>query len=286
MPVKSLLRVVILFSLCPAFGAEVDLNVMMMHYTYALEGPAETDGQTIKGTAFVITVPDAQDPQYGEPALITAATNFEHISGESCTLYLREQTAESAYELHPHALQIRNEGVPLWVRHPSVDVAVISMPFPEFVARQTEMIPSPGASILANDLMAQLWEFHLGDEFFTLGFPLGVSAPGFPLFRSGRVASYPLTPVMSLSSFYLDVQLLPGNNGGPVYFLEENRLYGGQRHPGETIKAIVGMVSGKEASLGLANIVSGQAIQDTIVLYFEQKFAAVNAAGTQTPATP
>jgi hypothetical protein len=36
--------------------------------------------------------------------------------------------------------------------------------------------------------------------------------------RSGRIASYPLTPVEDAHTFLLDMKIFAGNSGGPVYF--------------------------------------------------------------------
>jgi hypothetical protein len=50
-----------------------------------------------------------------------------------------------------------------------------------------------------------------------LGFPRGLAAnpAGFPILRSGRVASYPLSP-SAFPTFLLDFTVFPGNSGGPV----------------------------------------------------------------------
>src|SRR6202034_1126518 len=52
-----------------------------------------------------------------------------------------------------------------------------------------------------------------------LGFPEGLSAnpAGFPILRSGRVASFPLGPSTAFPTFLLDFAVFPGNSGGPVY---------------------------------------------------------------------
>ena len=55
-----------------------------------------------------------------------------------------------------------------------------------------------------------------------LGFPQGLSAnpAGFPILRSGRVASYPLGPSTAFPTFLLDFRVFPGNSGGPVWLDE------------------------------------------------------------------
>jgi len=58
-----------------------------------------------------------------------------------------------------------------------------------------------------------------GDEMMALGFPEGLAAneAGFPILRSGRVASYPLMPAKAFPTFLLDFSVYPGNSGGPVF---------------------------------------------------------------------
>jgi hypothetical protein len=63
---------------------------------------------------------------------------------------------------------------------------------------------------------------------FALGYPRGLSAnkAGFPILRSGRVASYPLGPASRYPTFLLDFAVFAGNSGGPV-FIDD----GGRRRP-------------------------------------------------------
>jgi hypothetical protein len=53
-----------------------------------------------------------------------------------------------------------------------------------------------------------------------LGYPLGLEsgAGGFPILRSGRIASYPIWPSSNLKTFLLDMTTYGGNSGGPVFF--------------------------------------------------------------------
>ncbi|MBV8594005.1 MAG: serine protease, partial [Caulobacteraceae bacterium] len=44
---------------------------------------------------------------------------------------------------------------------------------------------------------------------------------GFPILRSGRVASYPVAPAKIFPTFLLDFAVFPGNSGGPVFMSED-----------------------------------------------------------------
>jgi hypothetical protein len=89
------------------------------------------------------------------------------------------------------------------------------------------------------------YEIHPGDELFCLGYPLGAEAnpQGFAILRSGKIASFPLTPAKAVKSFLYDFEVFGGNSGGPVYFVDKSRTYGGTTHLGETICSVVGLVS-------------------------------------------
>ncbi|BBO80452.1 hypothetical protein DSCO28_10180 [Desulfosarcina ovata subsp. sediminis] len=118
-----------------------------------------------------------------------------------------------------------------------------------------------------------------------LGFPFGVESneSGFPILRSGRIASYPLTPTKLTQTFLLDFEVFGGNSGGPVFLYDKNRIYQGKPHLGN-IRFIVGLVSQerdlteqvksleqitvKRHRLALAVIIHSALIRETIQILF------------------
>ena len=88
------------------------------------------------------------------------------------------------------------------------------------------------------------FELHPGDRLACLGYPLGAESndAGIPMLRSGYIASFPLIPAATVRSFLFDFNVFEGNSGGPVYFVESNRSYGGTIHFG-TVNFLVGLVS-------------------------------------------
>jgi hypothetical protein len=64
---------------------------------------------------------------------------------------------------------------------------------------------------------------------------------GFPLLRTGRIASYPLTPMNVVKQRAFDVHVFDGNSGGPVYFTSVNRFLKNQVHFG-VARGILGLV--------------------------------------------
>ncbi|MBP8305097.1 MAG: hypothetical protein KBE04_13335 [Phycisphaerae bacterium] len=99
--------------------------------------------------------------------------------------------------------------------------------------------------MLATDDRIAEWEIHPGDELLCLGFPYGLEAnpAGFPILRSGKIASFPIIPSKETKSFLYDFEVFWGNSGGPVYFVDRDRHFGGTLHTGRTVYSIIGLVS-------------------------------------------
>jgi hypothetical protein len=107
----------------------------------------------------------------------------------------------------------------MWTRHPSRDVAAITVTAPPEFAKAA--IPQ---GYLAEDDTFTKNQIGAGDEMMALGFPRGLAAnqAGFPILRSGRVASYPVAPAKIFPTFLLDFSVFPGNSGGPVFMTAQD----------------------------------------------------------------
>ena len=116
---------------------------------------------------------------------------------------------------------------------------------PDFISKQSDEFPCLSTDLLADDKMLKRFEIHPGDELLCLGYPLGAEAneAGFSILRSGRIASFPLTPSSEIKSFLFDFEVFEGNSGGPVYFVQSGRYYGGKIHFEETIQFVAGVVT-------------------------------------------
>ena len=155
---------------------------------------------------------------------------------------------------------------PLWTRHPDRDVAAIVIQAPPEFARAA--IP---LAWLAGDETFARYALGPGDEMMALGFPRGLAAnqAGFPILRSGRVASYPLSPSTAFPTFLLDFSVFPGNSGGPVFMAE-----GARRRPGaaetQEVQFIAGMLtqqvelSGERLEIGI--VTQARFIRETIAM--------------------
>lgn len=213
-------------------AAEWDIASVLMRSTFKIQG------KTSQGTGFLVGKPMAADPQRAFYVLVTAAHVLDEIKEDTATLHLR-QPSGSGFARLPVSIPIRSGGAPLWKKHPDVDVAAMFVRVP--TVADIRLVPM---SLLATDETLQKLEVHPGDELLVLGFPYGAEAneAGFPILRSGRIASYPLTPTKDTKSFLLDFSVFAGNSGGPVFMHHENRVYAGGTNIGVT-QFIAGLVS-------------------------------------------
>ena len=198
-----------------------DLTVRLISATVQID-QSQGDGTRTVGTGFLVNAPTIE----GTPrvVLVTAGHVLDRMPAENARVGWRFEADDGAWRYAPQPLKIREVDRPLWTRHPTQDIAVMSITAPDTFARAA--IP---LSWLADETTFARDQVGPGDEMMALGFPRGLSAnrAGFPILRVGRVASYPLTPVSAFPTFLLDFTVFPGNSGGPVFMTEAAR-----RRPG------------------------------------------------------
>jgi len=217
-----------------------EINTTLMETTFRIHGPSTTNkAQISHGTAFLMGKPTVENRDKAYYVLISAAHVFDDIAGDLATLTLRTKQADGSYAQVPFNIQLRTAGAPLYVRHPEVDVAALYVSMPNNLS--FKLLP---LDLLSSDEWLTRFEIHPGDELLCLGFPLFASSPsGFPILRSGKIASYPIVPTKQHKNILFDFRVFQGNSGGPVYFVDRNRTYGGSTHLGETIQFVVGLVT-------------------------------------------
>lgn len=220
-----------------------DLSVDLINATVQLEQPLG-DGTRTVGTGFLISAPTPD----GAPrvVLVTAGHVLDRMPTATARVGYRVQLQDGGWRYDPTPLTIRDGAEkPLWTRHPDRDVAAIVIAAPPEFARAA--IP---LAWLAQDDTFGRYGLGPGDEMMALGFPRGLSAnqAGFPILRSGRVASYPLAPSAKFPTFLLDFSVFPGNSGGPVFMAD-----GARRRPGaaetQEVQFIAGMLT-QQVELG------------------------------------
>lgn len=207
----------------------LDLSVDLIKATVQIEQPLPGGARTV-GAGFLVQAPTPD----GKPrvVLVTAAHVFDKMPADTATVGYRVQLKTGEWRFDPKPLTIRVSGKAGWTRHPSRDVAVMTVIAPPEFAKAA--IP---LSWLASDDTFNRWGLGPGDEMMALGFPRGLSAnkAGFPILRAGRVASYPLAPSNVFPTFLLDFSVFPGNSGGPVFM--------SQTRGGEPAQFIAGILT-------------------------------------------
>jgi S1-C subfamily serine protease len=236
---------------------DADLTLDLIGATVQIEQPEPGDKRTV-GSGFLIDDPSPD----GRPrtVLVTAAHVFELMPDDEAKIGWRFQAADGHWQYAPETVRIRDHGKPLWVRHPDQDVAVLTIKAPDAFARAA--IPLTWLAdrdTFAKDAVGP------GDEMMTLGFPHGLSSnpAGFPILRSGRVASYPLTPVTAFPTFLIDLHVLPGNSGGPVFMAE----YAARRPGGaKPVQPFISGVLTKQVDLEIGVVTHAVFVRETLDL--------------------
>jgi S1-C subfamily serine protease len=254
-----------------------DLNTILMRSTFKIQGE-----NRYTGTAFILGKPLKKNLNQGRAVLITAAHVLENMKGNKATLFLRRKVG-NIYEKMPHPITIRDANKELWVKHPEADVAAMYVSLPKNIDLAVLSI-----DFLADDETFRKHEIHPGDELLCLGYPFSAEAnsAGFPILRSGKIASYPIIPAKEMKYFLFDFEVFKGNSGGPVYFVQSGRTIGRSMHVG-TIQFIAGLVSQEYLypekmkflyeeqtilhPLALAKIIYAQFIKETIELLPEKE---------------
>lgn len=235
----------------------LDTPVDIIQATVQLEQPS-AEGQRTIGTGFLISASSAD----GTPTIVLVTANhvLAKMPAAEARIGYRSLGADGTWRYAPAPLKIRDpDGQPLWTRHPSQDVAVLKIVAPPEYARAA--IPSGYlAPKTGGDLIP-------GDELMVLGFPRGVAAnnAGFPILRSGRVASYPVSPDVA-PTFLLDFSVFPGNSGGPVFIT--SHLSRASSAPGKPRIAglLVQQVQLEDERLEIGIVTHARYIRETIEL--------------------
>ncbi len=232
------------------------------------------DGERTIGTGFLISDPTPD----GKPrtVLVTANHVFSRMPGRAAHIGYRLQGQDGAWTYDPQALVIRQGDTPLWRHHATRDVAAIVVKAPAAFAKAA--IP---LAWLASDDTFSRYGVGPGDEMMVLGYPQGLSAnaAGFPILRSGRVASPVDSPRVS-PTFLLDFRVFPGNSGGPVFLADPQRpdTASGQTAPAQFVAGILTQqVELNNQRLEIGIVTEAPFIRQTLAL-LDQPGAAAPAA--------
>lgn len=262
----------------------MDLASHLMAATVEVEQQLP-DGRHMIGTGFLIDDPTPD----GRPrtVLVTAAHVFNKMPGAQAHIGYREQGKDGAWRYDPQPITIRAGTTSLWARDPDHDVAAIVVTAPPAFAKAA--IP---LAWLADDDAFSNAAIGPGDEMLVLGYPQGLSAnsAGFPILRSGRIAS-PVDASTSSPTFLLDFHVFPGNSGGPVFAIPAAGVTDASLTAGDAKPVIMGMLTQQvelnSERLEIGIVTEAPFIRDALALLDKQKTAptgATVAAAAETPA--
>jgi hypothetical protein len=224
--------IIMMAMVCSAAGEEKTANIN----TVMMESTCKIVGTNSLGSGFVIGKADSAKKDVFHFVLVTAHHVLAQCQGENMYLVLRKlkDEANQQWERITVPVRIRDSSRDLWTKHPDVDLAAMFVQLPDKCIRF--IIPD---SLLLTDDKIKEFEIGPGTELLCLGYPLGDEAnpQGFPILRSGKIASYPLLPTKATKSFLFDFSVFRGNSGGPVYLYEKASLCGG------LIQGIMGIVT-------------------------------------------
>jgi S1-C subfamily serine protease len=254
----------------------LDLASQLMAATVEIEQQLP-DGRHMIGAGFLIDDPTPDGR--ARTVLVTAAHVLNNMPGRQAHIGYRVQGASGSWRYAPQSLTIRSAGGPLWRRSPDHDVAVMAVVAPPQFAKAA--IP---LAWLADTPAFTHSGLNAGDELLVLGYPQGLSAntAGFPILRSGRVAS-PIDEPDQSPTFLLDFRVFPGNSGGPVFALNAPAADLSQPAP-----VVMGMLTQQvemnNERLEIGIVTEAPFIRDTIEMLDKPSAAAPNAVVAAGPA--
>jgi hypothetical protein len=196
-----LLAVFVISPLCSPLRARSDDGAeKLILATYKLANEAST------ATGVVVCSESDSDSRC---FVVTANHVLAQMKGDSCTLVSRKRRDDGTFERREIRIPIRAEGNPLWRKHADHDLAALPLP------KSIDVNAIPLDCLATEPTLASV---NVGDAVWLAVFPERSEAnnAGFPILRSGTLASYPITPVKPHPILLVDTTSWTGDSGGPV----------------------------------------------------------------------
>lgn len=263
MPLRSFLTTLgCLFGLLlPSVSVGDEAIMEMVGATYKVKNSGSN------ATTFLVKRP-SNDGKF-ETIWVTAAHVLQQASGDQCKLVLRDAGPGDSFKQNEIKVQVRSDGKPLWTQHHAADVAAMRIEVPDEFDAQA--IPYDAILNTAN---CEGCGLELGQRLWVLCYPaqLASSRSGFPVLRSGTVASYPLVEREDHRRFMLDYSTFGGDSGGPVFRVDKDEsgsrptvvglIHGQHRETTKSVTPVEERVFHRP--LGLAIVVHAKYIRETI----------------------
>ncbi|HEV7279379.1 MAG TPA: hypothetical protein VGN57_04120 [Pirellulaceae bacterium] len=170
-------------------------------------------------TAFVVDLGKAEE-ETRRYAIVASTRVFRETEESICTLHFRVAHQESGYTRLNLGLRIRKGDEPLWVQHPTADVAAIFVDLPDVA----DVVPFKVEQI-ATEKFFDSKRIGVGQEVYIPCFPAKVESndAGFPVLRKGSIASYPLNRPSVGDGILIDYPYFGGDSGAPVTVIVDDR---------------------------------------------------------------
>jgi hypothetical protein len=183
-----------------AAGSEADEQLILA--TYKLFNERST------ATCLVVSRPGNEEKKTAG-FIVTADHVFDQMGGNSCQLVARSPEKNGAYTRKEFRIEIRQNGKNLWQKHPRHDLAILRLP------DDVEIASLPVGSLVTEEALKKI---HSGDSVRLAVFPEQTESngAGFPILRTGVIASFPLNPAKLHPMFLVDTTTWAGDSGGPV----------------------------------------------------------------------
>lgn len=201
-------------------GSEADEQLILA--TYKLFNEKST------ATCLVVARPGKEEKKAAR-FIVTAHHVFDQMRGNTCQLVARTPEKNGAFTRKEFRIDIRQNAKNLWQKHPRHDLAVLRL------SDSVEINALPIESLVSDEALEKI---HTGDAVRLAVFPEQSEAngAGFPILRTGAIASFPLIPVKLHPTFLVDTTTWGGDSGGPV-------IHASQRSPGGH-PLVIGFVHG------------------------------------------
>ena len=186
----------------------------------AIRGTVRMTEGSASATAFIVDMGEGAEKER-RFAIVTGAHVFQDLDAETCTLHFRVPDEEHGFARLGVGLKIRKDDEPLWVRHPTADVAAMYVELPE----NADVVPF-GIEQIASEDSFDSKKIRVGQEVYVPCFPAKVESndAGFPILRQGSIASYPLNRPTVGDSILIDYSHFGGDSGAPVTAIIDDRL--------------------------------------------------------------
>lgn len=221
-------------------------------------------------TGFIVAINDTE----GKPKhlLVTAAHAFLAGKETSCSIFFRVIGEGNEIKRFEKSVPIRDGDKPLWVRHPSLDLAILPIELPE----NAILKPFSLGQIASSELVEQ-GKIHVGQEVYIPCYPVKIESNpmGWAILRKGTISSYPLAPVEKIRTIFVDCSVFGGDSGAPVVAFIDGKPV--------VVGIVVGMMRQTDVSkmpfeerivhtpIGLAIVVQAHFIRETIEKWLQAK---------------